>query len=66
MSKAFALAGPRDPAPEIRDEVGFFQEVWAMLAKSLGGRDGKKSHEKLEAVVPVGFGTGFEWMGAGG
>jgi type I restriction enzyme R subunit len=51
LSKAFALAVPNDEALEIRDEVGFFQEVRAVLAKSLGGDDGKKSPEELELAV---------------
>jgi type I restriction enzyme R subunit len=42
LSKAFALAVPHDSALEIRDGVGFFQEVRAVLAKSIGGGDGKK------------------------
>ena len=47
LSKAFALAVPHDSALEIRDEVGFFQEVRAVLAKSIGGESGKKSPEEL-------------------
>jgi type I restriction enzyme R subunit len=51
LSKAFALAVPHDSALEIRDEVGFFQEVRAVLAKSIGGGEGGKSPEDLEAAV---------------
>jgi type I restriction enzyme R subunit len=51
LSKAFALAVPHDSALEIRDEVGFFQEVRAVLAKSIDGEGGKKSPEELEAAV---------------
>jgi len=51
LSKAFALAVPNEKALEIRDEVGFFQEVRAVLAKSIDGGDGKKSSEELEAAV---------------
>ena len=51
LSKAFALAVPHDSALEIRDEVGFFQEIRAVLAKSLGGDDSKKSPEELETAV---------------
>jgi type I restriction enzyme R subunit len=51
LSKAFALAVPHDSALEIRDEVGFFQEIRAVLAKSIGDGDGKKSPEELEAAV---------------
>jgi type I restriction enzyme R subunit len=50
LSAAFALAVPHEKALEIRDEVGFFQEVRAVLAKSLGG-EGGKSPEELEAAV---------------
>ncbi|MDB6063981.1 MAG: box helicase [Pedosphaera sp.] len=51
LSKAFALSVPHESALEIRDEVGFFQEVRAVLAKSIGEEDGKKSPEELEAAV---------------
>jgi type I restriction enzyme R subunit len=51
LSKAFALSVPHDSALEIRDEVGFFQEVRAVLAKSIGGGEGGKSPEELEAAV---------------
>ena len=51
LSKAFALAVPHDSALEIRDEVGFFQEIRAVLAKNIGGEDGKKSPEELELAV---------------
>jgi type I restriction enzyme R subunit len=51
LSKAFALAVPHDSALEIRDEVGFFQEVRAVLAKSIDGEGGKKSPEELDLAV---------------
>ncbi len=51
LSQSFALAVPHDSALEIRDEVGFFQEIRAVLAKSIGGEDGGKSPEDLEAAV---------------
>jgi type I restriction enzyme, R subunit len=51
LSKAFALAVPNDEALEIRDEVGFFQEVRAVLAKSIDGEGGKKSPEELDLAV---------------
>jgi len=38
LSKAFALAVPRDEAIAIRDEVAFFQAVKAALVKSEAGR----------------------------
>jgi type I restriction enzyme, R subunit len=51
LSKAFALSVPHEKALEIRDEVGFFQEVRAVLAKSIDGEGGKKSAEELDAAV---------------
>jgi hypothetical protein len=33
-------AVPHDPALEIRDEVGFFQEILAVLAKSISAGGG--------------------------
>ena len=51
LSKAFALSVPHEKALEIRDEVGFFQEVRAVLAKSIDGEGGKKSPEELDAAV---------------
>jgi type I restriction enzyme R subunit len=50
LSKAFALAVPHDSALEIRDEVGFFQVVRAVLAKSIS-EGGGKSPEELELAV---------------
>jgi len=50
LSKAFALAVPNDEALEIRDKVGFFQEVRAVLAKSISEGPGK-SPEELELTV---------------
>jgi type I restriction enzyme R subunit len=50
LSKAFALAVPHDSALEIRDEVGFFQEIRAVLAKSIS-ESGGKSPEELELAV---------------
>ena len=41
---------PNDEALEIRDEVGFFQEVRAVLAKSIS-EGGGKSPEELELAV---------------
>jgi hypothetical protein len=45
-----ALAVSHDSALEIRDEVGFFQEVRAVLAKSIS-EGGGKSPEELELAV---------------
>ena len=50
LSKAFALAVPHESALEIRDEVGFFQEVRAVLAKNIG-EGGGKSPEELDFAV---------------
>ena len=50
LSKAFALAVPHESALEIRDEVGFFQEVRAVLAKNIS-EGGGKSPEELELAV---------------
>ncbi|HYG24674.1 MAG TPA: type I restriction endonuclease subunit R [Verrucomicrobiae bacterium] len=51
LSKAFALSVPHEKALEIRDEVGFFQEVRAVLSKPIDGGDGKKSAEEYETAV---------------
>src|SRR5262249_19122202 len=51
LSKAFALSVPHEKALEIRDEVGFFQEIRAVLAKGLDPDDGGKSPEDYEAAV---------------
>src|ERR1039457_1222506 len=50
LSKAFALAVPHDSALEIRDEVGFFQEIRAVLAKSIT-EGGGISPEELDLAV---------------
>jgi len=50
LSKAFALAVPHDKALEIRDEVGFFQEVRSGLAKATGNGSGK-SPEQLDSAI---------------
>jgi hypothetical protein len=50
LSKAFVLVVPHDSALEIRDEVGFFQEVRAVLAMSIS-EGGGKSPEELELAV---------------
>ena len=51
LSQAFALAVPHDRAIAIRDDVGFFQEVRAVLAKSTTGGEGRKSPEDMEAAI---------------
>lgn len=50
LSKAFALAVPQEAALRIRDEVGFFQEVRAGLAKATVEGKGKTLEEMDTAV----------------
>jgi type I restriction enzyme R subunit len=49
LSKAFALAVPHDNALAIRDDVGFFQAVKAVLAKSAPGD--RRSPEEIEHAI---------------
>jgi type I restriction enzyme R subunit len=49
LSKAFALAVPHDEALRIRDDVGFFQAVRAVLAKSTPGE--RKTDEELDLAI---------------
>jgi len=49
LSKAFALAVPHDDALAIRDDVGFFQAVKAVLAKSAPGD--RRSPEEIEHAI---------------
>jgi type I restriction enzyme R subunit len=49
LSKAFALAVPSDEALAIRDDVGFFQSVRAVLAKGVGA--GPRPDEDLDHAV---------------
>ncbi len=49
LSQAFALAVPHEEALRIRDDVGFFQAVRAVLAKSLVGE--QKTDEELEHAI---------------
>jgi len=49
LSQAFALAVPHEKALEIRDDVGFFQAVRAVLAKSTPGD--RKTDEELEHAI---------------
>jgi type I restriction enzyme R subunit len=51
LSKAFALAVPHETALKIRDQVGFFQEVRAVLAKSTGPEGAARSPEDMEAAI---------------
>jgi type I restriction enzyme R subunit len=45
LSKAFALAVPHEDTLKIRDDVGFFQAVRAVLAKGEGSETGKTDEE---------------------
>ena len=49
LSQAFALAVPHAEALRIRDDVGFFQAVRAVLAKSLAGE--RKTDEELDHAI---------------
>ena len=49
LSKAFALAVPHQEALRVRDEVGFFQAVRAVLAKSAPGE--RKPDEELDYAI---------------
>jgi type I restriction enzyme R subunit len=49
LSKAFALAVPHTEALRIRDDVGFFQAVRAVLAKNVSGE--RKTDEELELAI---------------
>ena len=49
LSQAFALAVPHEDALRIRDDVGFFQAVRAVLAKSTPGE--RKTDEELEHAI---------------
>ena len=49
LSQAFALAVPHEEALRIRDDVGFFQAVRAVLAKSTPGD--RRTDEELEHAI---------------
>jgi len=49
LGQAFALAVPHDESLRIRDDVGFFQAVRAVLAKGTPGE--QKSDEELEHAI---------------
>jgi type I restriction enzyme, R subunit len=51
LSQAFALAVPHDRAIAIRDEVGFFQEIRSVLAKSTTSGAGGKSPDDMDAAI---------------
>ena len=49
LSQAFALAVPHETALRIRDDVGFFQAVRAVLTKALPGE--RKTDEELDHAI---------------
>jgi type I restriction enzyme, R subunit len=49
LSQAFALAVPHEQAIRIRDDVGFFQAVRAVLAKNAPGE--RKTDEELDHAI---------------
>ena len=49
LSKSFALAVPHEKAIEIRDDVGFFQAVKAVLTKEIV--EGKKTQGDMEHAI---------------
>ncbi len=49
LSQAFALAVPHEEALRIRDDVGFFQAVRAVLAKGTPGE--RKTDEELDQAI---------------
>ncbi len=49
LSRAFALAVPHEEALRIRDDVGFFQAVRAVLTKAASGE--RKSDEELDHAI---------------
>ena len=53
LSKAFALCATTDEAKEIRDEVGFFQNIRSALSKSTagGGKDLEDLNTSLQQLV---------------
>jgi len=52
LSKAFALAVPHEKAIEVRDDVGFFQAVRAVLAKG-DGEKRKSDYEMNHAIRQI-------------
>jgi type I restriction enzyme R subunit len=51
LSQVFALAVPHEQALAIRDDVGFFQAVRAVLAKSAGHTGEPKDDEELNRAI---------------
>lgn len=52
LSQAFALAVPHDKALEVRDDVGFFQAVRAVIAKAAGST-GKREDDLDHAIRQI-------------
>ncbi len=50
LTKAFALAVPHENALQIRDDVGFFQEIRAALVKTTGDEQGRTPDEIDSAI----------------
>jgi type I restriction enzyme R subunit len=50
LTKAFALAVPHENALQIRDDVGFFQEIRAALVKTTGDERGRTPDEIDSAI----------------
>lgn len=50
LTKAFALAVPHDSAIQIRDELGFFQEVRVALVKTTGDEHGRTPDDIDSAI----------------
>lgn len=50
LTKAFALTVPHEKAIQIRDDVGFFQEVRAALVKTTGDEHGRTPDEIDSAI----------------
>jgi len=50
LTKAFALAVPHENALQIRDDVGFFQEISAALVKTTGDERGRTPDEIDSAI----------------
>ena len=53
LSKAFALAAASDKACEIRDDIGFFQAVRALLVKTSVVGDGRNGDDQEFAIQQI-------------
>ncbi len=59
LLKAFALAVPHEKALEIRDDVGFFQAVRAVLAKGNAEAPARMSPGRISCVMSTTAASGF-------